>query len=48
MLRGDKSLFREGKVKHRVEMTFFTPFSIQTPLKRLAFQQSCSVAVPTQ
>lgn len=29
-LRGDKSLFREGKVKHRVEMTFLTPFSIQS------------------
>lgn len=32
-LRGDKSLFREGKVKPRVEMTFFPPFSIQNPFE---------------
>lgn len=46
MLRGDKPLCREGKVKHRVE-TFFPPFSIQILLKPLSFQQSCSVTVCT-
>lgn len=33
----DKSLFREGKLKHRVQITFFPPFSIQIPLKNLPF-----------
>lgn len=32
-LRGDKSLFREGKVKLRVEMTFFPPLSVQNPFE---------------
>lgn len=46
-LREDKSLFRQGKVKHRVQMAVFPPFSIQIPLKHLSFQQSCSVPVPS-